>query len=45
MYAEQILLSVSKMDRKSCKIYMKSLAEALRALNETNETKRQFLTV
>ena len=44
MYCEQILLGVSKMDRKNVKVYMKHLAAALKALNENNDTQRNFLS-
>jgi len=32
------------MDRKNVKLFIKHLAEGLKALNETNDTQREFLS-
>jgi hypothetical protein len=32
------------MDKKNVKLYLKELAMAIKALNETNETNREFLS-
>ena len=32
------------MEKKDVKLYIKQLAEALKALNETNDLNREFLT-
>ena len=32
------------MDKKNVKLYLKSLAETIKALNETNDYQREFLT-
>jgi len=44
MFVTQINTALSKMDKKNAKLYIQMLAESLRALNESNETQRNFLS-
>jgi hypothetical protein len=38
------MTGLNKMDKKCVKLYVKMLAESLKALNETNEVQRDFLS-
>ena len=44
VYVAQINAALNKMDKKNAKLYIQMLAESLRALNESNETQRNFLS-
>jgi len=44
MFNEQINTALNTMDKKLVKLYLKQLAETLKALNRNNENHRAFLT-